>query len=420
MSVIRLSGEETCGILQTLCARNVFPPHEQRLTRLFDTAGTLVDDVMVAFHPGPASYTGEDLAEISCHGNPLIVDAICRAIRATGRARLAERGEFTRRAYVSGKLDLAQAEAVQACIAARGTSGLDMARSLLDGQLSAEITAITARLKQLLADLEASFITEDAEYDELALDRELADLTRQTDALLKDSALAPTLMEGIHTVIAGRPNAGKSSLFNAILGSERAIVHEEAGTTRDVLREHLRLGALDFVFYDTAGIHETASGPEGLGIRRSMEALEQCDLALYVVDASTPLLPEEQDWLTKAPRTIVVFNKRDLCPEATDLPGHTTVRVSALTGEGLTDLTRAMEETFPSATPRVFLERHRVLLNRSRKALQRAREGLMNGMPADICSMDLQEATASMDAVMGQGLTDDILDMVFATFCVGK
>ncbi len=225
---------------------------------------------MIVFHPGPNSYTGEDLAEISCHGNPLVVERIMGTISLTGLARLAHKGEFTRRAFLNHKMDLVQAEAVGALIGSSSPAGCEMAHALLKGELSGRIKAMIEAILVLLADIEASFITEDECIGHDVLLEELTHITSQISGLLKDARQAKGIYEGIVTTIAGLPNVGKSSLFNAILGYNRAIVHHEEGTTRDVLREHLNLGGIDFVFHDTAGIRETTSGPERIGVEKTI------------------------------------------------------------------------------------------------------------------------------------------------------
>ncbi len=302
----------THGIIITISPSHKLSPHTQSLELIKDSKGIIIDQTMIVFHPGPDSYTGEDLAEISCHGNPLVVERIMEAISSTGLARLAHKGEFTRRAFLNHKMDLVQAEAVGALIDSSSPAGCDMAHALLKGELSGQIKSMIEIIMGILTDIEASFITEDESIRQDVLLERLTEITSQISGLLKDATEAKGIYEGIVTTIAGLPNVGKSSLFNAILGYDRAIVHHEEGTTRDVLREHLNLGGIDFVFHDTAGIRETTSGPEQIGVEKTIETLKSSNLVLYVVDARQGIKPHERQWLDLADKTIVVMNKKDL------------------------------------------------------------------------------------------------------------
>lgn len=419
LSTIRLSGPETLSVLHALTGRDVWPPHTQRPALIQDAAGVL-DQAMVVFHPGPHSYTGEDVSEISCHGNPLIVRALLDAIQATGLACPAGRGEFTRRAFLNGKLDLAQAEAVGALIEARSLSGVQMAGNLLAGGLSDALREILAGMQAILADIEASFLIEDGEFDVIDARERTAALIVPLEEYLRNTAAAPALFKGITTIIAGLPNAGKSSLFNALLGFERAIVHEEAGTTRDIITEHVLLSGIDFIFHDTAGIRETSTGPEKIGIDRTLAAIRAADLVLYVVDARCGFQPEEHRWLVPG-KTIIALNKIDLDPVGSlDIPGYPVVRISAKTGSGITDLIQAMQHVFPQELPAVFLERHLALLQRAKDAMQAVAAALEDASALDVLTLDLREAIRAIRTILGEETRADILDMIFATFCVGK
>jgi len=386
-----------------------------------DSQGRDVEKAMVVFHPAPRSYTGEDVSEISCHGNPLIVGRIMGLIRDTGLARRAEKGEFTRRAFLNGKLDLAQAEAVGALIEARSESGVEMAKTLLQGGLSRELESIAAALQGVLSEIEASFILEDVQSSPDSLALPVEQVASDIEDLLRGAENASRLYTGVITTIAGLPNAGKSSLFNAILGYPRAIVHEEEGTTRDILREHLTVSGIDFVFHDTAGIRTASSGPEEIGIRNTMEMLQKSHLVLYVVDATAGLSPGEEEWLRLGEKTITVMNKADLVEERPpQAGGDGAVWVSAKYGSGLDDLFAAMTARFPQDLPRIFLERHAYLLSRARESLMQFLSSARQGVTPDALAIDLGSALENIREITGEGVHGDILDRIFERFCVGK
>lgn len=376
---------------------------------------------MIVLHPCPNSYTGEDLAEISCHGNPLVVDRILDLIAASGLARLAHKGEFTRRAFLNGKIDLMQAEAVGALIGSSSAAGCDLARSLLQGGLSGQVHALREGITGILAEIEASFITEDLGPDGPAILERILPLASSIDSLLQDAQDSSRIYKGIVTTIAGLPNVGKSSLFNAIIGYDRAIVHHEEGTTRDVLREHLRLDGIDFIFHDTAGIRETSSGPEQLGVEKTLQALQASDLLLYVVDAREGVRPNERQWLNLSDRTIVVMNKTDLVTGSiTPDPYHPSVPVSAKLGKGIDGLMSAMSRSFLHGRNTVFLDRHAYLLRQASASLESCMKAIEGGLAPDALAIDLRQAAGCLSQMTGESLDEDILEDIFSRFCIGK
>jgi tRNA modification GTPase len=381
----------------------------------------VIERAMVVFHPGPRSYTGEDVAEISCHGNPLLVNEILEAIRRTSLARIADRGEFTKRAYMNGKMDLAQAEAVGALVDAKSTAGIEMANRVLAGELSLRMKETGNDLIGILSEIEASFIIDEVEVENTSVVRALEPLICRLDALLESAQKASHLYSGIVTTIAGLPNAGKSSLFNAILGYDRAIVHQEGGTTRDILREHITVSGIDFIFHDTAGVRETSSGPEQLGIEKTIETLKRSHLVLYVVDASRGLSPEEEQWLSLGERTIVVMNKTDLLgPEIRGDTEGDAVWVSAKFKEGIGGLMDKMTSLYSRHTPHVFLERHVNLLLKAREHLANCRQAAYELMTPDALTIDLKGALRCIRGITGEDVSQDMLDDIFSKFCVGK
>lgn len=376
---------------------------------------------MAVFHPAPHSYTGENLAEISCHGNPLIVEEVLDIIGSTHLARLAEKGEFTKRAFINGKIDLAQAEAVGAIISAGSSAGIEMASSLLDGNLSSTVREICDCLLSIIAEIEASFVTDDMDVDNESITKVLNPIIDQIGSLLENQDAAPGLFSGISTTIAGLPNAGKSSLFNAILGYPRAIVHAQGGTTRDIIREHVSMNGIDFIFHDTAGIRNTSSGPEKIGIDMTIKKLEESDLVLYVVDARKGLLSDEHRWLNLGKKTIIVMNKIDLLEDGTpSKPEKNTAWISAKYNKGIDSLIKIMTETFPLNPPKVFIQRHAFLLEKALGSLKLARKSAQAGMTEDVITIDLNDAVKSLRQIIGKEVDEDILGRIFSQFCVGK
>jgi len=380
-----------------------------------------MDQAMAVYHPCPHSYTGEDSAEIHCHGNPVVVERLLNVIGSTHLARCAEKGEFTKRAFLNAKIDLLQAEAVGALISAGCAAGTEMAGSILDGGLSRDVLAISDALTHVLAEIEVSFINEDMDLNSTSVLVALSPLIEQIDELLKGQDTATNLYNGISTTIAGLPNAGKSSLFNAILGYPRAIVHAEGGTTRDIIRERVTISGIDFIFHDTAGIRETSSGPERIGVEKTIENLRASDIVLYVVDARKGLQPDENRWLDLGKKTIIIMNKIDLL-DSDNMHGNTqdTVWISAKHHTGIDKLTSVMTEQFSSGLPRIFIPRHAYLLGKARDLLKQASESIESGLTVDCVSIDLKSAVHSLEELVGKEADDDILHTIFSQFCVGK
>jgi tRNA modification GTPase len=420
ISIVRITGSETLEILRLITGMNEWPPHFQKMTGIKDPQKNLIDTVMAVFHPGPISYTGEDTAEISCHGNPLLVKTITDTIIVTGLALPAERGEFTLRAYKNGKIDIAQAEAISALIDAKSYCGIEMAKSLMSGELSSCITSIKNDLEQIYADFEAAFILDELESDDTMLLQKIDQAITALEGYTSSYNHSRYAYSGIRTAIAGLPNAGKSSLFNAILGYDRAIVHEEEGTTRDVIKEHLEFDNLDFVFFDTAGLREAVKGPEAAGIEMTKQAMENADMVLYVIDSEKGITERDMKWLSNENNTIAVFNKSDLCSEVAEMPGDIlSVSVSAKYNIGIDRLLVAMRNQFPQGLPRLFIERHGVLINRALDALNAFKEGAFAITP-DASITDLKEAIIALKSILGEELSQDILDDIFSRFCIGK
>jgi tRNA modification GTPase len=402
------------------------------------------DQVVVTFFPGPASYTGEDVVEIAAHGSPVVLAGIVDRAVACG-ARIAEPGEFTLRAFLHGKLDLVQAEAVADLVDAVTPLQARCAFDQLEGTLTQAIARIEQAVFDVTARLEASLDFPDEGYHFTDPGEAAATLTRaaaEIDRLLEQRARGRLVREGAEVVIAGRPNVGKSSLFNALLHASRAIVTDVPGTTRDLLTERVELGGLLMTLVDTAGLHEATDAVEREGVTRTRRALEVADLVLVVLDASRPLHDTDRALLAQvaARPHVVVANKADL-PRAwrdidrVEMPtpaaatatcdrGH-PLPVSATSGEGLDALVSALVSALSGGEerrdpPLVTNVRHMRQLEQARAALARAIGQLEARAPEELALADLLDASRALQEVTGQRTTDDLLRQIFERFCIGK
>jgi tRNA modification GTPase len=443
IGVIRVSGPASEGI-----ARRLFRPprplasflshHLYHGDIVAPETGAVLDDVLVAFLRGPHTYTGEDTFEISCHGGPLILRTVLAEVFRAG-ARPAERGEFTKRAFLNGRLDLSQAEAVLDLITAKTPEGLSAAVHCLKGRLSGRIETIRDAVIDLLAGIEAAI---DFTEDDGVVERSGADLP-EFQALIDDlHALAATYLrgritrEGIGVVIAGRPNVGKSSLLNRLLGVKRAIVTPVPGTTRDFIEEVVNIGGIPVRLTDTAGIRLPENAIEKEGIDLVWERLDTADAVLVLLDGSMSLTSEDHELLAKmrAKPMLPVINKSDL-PQRLDegmlqclLPETTppAIRISAKYGDGIDCLTAAIRDmvlvTPAEETTGIMIAdiRHKVALERAAECLVRAREGLHEGRPPELTALEVREALDSLGEITGRTTSEEVLDRIFANFCVGK
>lgn len=439
LAVIRISGAQSLEVLARVLRR----PSGHEFTRewehrrlyhahVVDGAGQRVDDVMVAVMRAPESYTGEDVVEVSCHGGTAVVRRVLDVLFANG-ARPAEAGEYTRRAFLNGKLDLIQAEAVADLIHARSEIQRVAAERQLAGELSRRIDRLADDMLLLLGDLEARIDFMEEGIDALDVPDTLSRLGRQRsdlDGLLASAPVSRLLRDGIRVVIAGPVNAGKSSLFNRLLGESRAIVTEVPGTTRDVLRETLLIDGVPFVLHDTAGLREGVNDPvEELGMGRTSDAMQRADVVLFVVDGSAPGALEDGARRVlaglDAARSIVLINKTDL-PSA---PNGTIdgVRVSALTGEGLDALRSALVEKTGSARL-AGMARDRAVLNARLVTLleeARVQVGELEAMvtraePLELVAHRARQVLEHYEEATGRRYHDGLLDAIFSRFCIGK
>jgi len=402
-----------------------FESHVQHLGQVVDQAGRVVDQVLISIHRAPESYTGEDLVEISCHGGMLVTTKVLDACLRVG-ARPARPGEFTERAFLNGKMDLTQAEAVIDLIRAKTDLALRSATEQLTGRLGSEMNLIRGALVDLLAQLNASidFPEEGIEADDKEkLQTRLAWITGKISALLASWDQGRILREGLRVVIYGATNAGKSSLLNCLLGYERVIVSESHGTTRDTIEETINLRGLPIRLLDTAGLRRSTRKIEREGIARTKKSLQAADLLLHIADRNAPK-PAHFDQRTRNGNEILVLNKSDL-PENTDWKNFEAVRISCATGEGLTELkneilSRISKENLQPESPVTINTRQRDCLRRALEACNLADSAMKKGFAPEYVTVDLNDAVRAIGEVVGDVGVEQILDSVFSQFCIGK
>jgi tRNA modification GTPase len=439
LAVIRISGSRALMIADASfkpIGRSALKPsaapthtiHYGRIVRL----GRSVDEVMVAVMRGPRTLTREDVVEITCHGGLLPAKLVLDTVLESG-ARMAEPGEFTRRAFLNGRIDLAQAEAVADLIHARTELALAAANEQLAGKLSQRINLLRDEMLKTLAHVEAhiDFPDEDIAPDtRKQLIARLESGAQFMDELLRTSNEGQILRRGIRAAIIGRPNAGKSSLLNQLLGHDRAIVSPIPGTTRDTIEETANIRGLPVVFVDTAGLREAGDEIEVEGIRRSRETLARADLVLHVLDGSEALTEADKKHLGEfeAKKRILVRNKIDL-PARLDLPAGekaTVVEICCLSGKGIESLKDAIKELVWAGEIRAEMlqvminSRHQDALTRARAATERTIEALTANQTLELAAMDLRIATNAVGEIVGKTTTEDLLDSIFSQFCIGK
>ena len=428
MGVVRLSGSEARGISEKILrfrAGHEWSPWAVALAELIDDSGAAVDQVVVAYFAAPRSYTAEDLVEISCHGSPVVLRFCLERACAAG-ARLAEPGEFTLRAYLNGRIDLPQAEAVRDLIEATTLYQARVAAQQVEGSVSKRIRPAKEQLVELIALLEAGidFAEDDisvAPAEEIL--RRLRPIEQALAALASTFDYGKLVHSGITLAIVGRPNVGKSSLFNRLLEQDRAIVTDIPGTTRDLVSELAAIHGIPVKFVDTAGIRSGQDLVETLGIERSYQAMAEADVTLLVLDLAAPIHPDDRALMERAQRQgrwILVGNKADL-PRGAE-PAADFIAVSALTGEGIE---RLRERIAPMASVEqdsgfITSIRHEQLLRESMEALAQARKATEFGIPHEMLLLDLYAALRPLDAITGATTADDILNRIFSTFCIGK
>jgi tRNA modification GTPase len=432
LGIVRLSGARSREIAQSVL--RLSQPAEWRswqahLSHLTDAEGHVIDEVVATFFPAPRSYTAEDVIEIACHGSPVVLrHAVERALHAG--ARLADPGEFTLRAYVNGRIDLPQAEAVRDLIEATTLYQARIAAQQVAGSVSRRIAPLKDQLVELIALLEAGidFAEDDVSVASAAQIQQRLDPIEQGVRQLAASFQYGQMVQGGFTLaIVGRPNVGKSSLFNRLLEQDRAIVTEIPGTTRDVVSETAAIGGIPVKLLDTAGIRQSTELVESLGIGRTYQAMADADLTLVVIDLSRPMTPEDCELIERAGgqgRYLMAGNKCDLPPQAQLPPGG--ISVSAVTGHGITELREAVLESvapkgaWEQETGFITSLRHEQLLRECGDYLAKARAAVETATPHEMLLLDLYAALQPLDAITGATTADDILNRIFSTFCIGK
>jgi tRNA modification GTPase len=433
LAVVRVSGPLCAELAQAIFEEKLEPRVATHLP-YHDAAGMVVDDVLVTFFVGPRSYTGEDVLEVSCHGNPTISQLIVDDLFKRG-CRPAEAGEFTRRAFLNGQLDLSQAEAVMDLIHARSARAVAAANQQLRGSLGQHLERITEELLLALARVEAyiDFPEEDLPEEDRAVVRDLlASVLRGTERLLATHRYGDLLRDGIKTVILGEPNAGKSSLMNALLGRDRALVSNQPGTTRDYLEEAVMVGPHWLRLIDTAGLNPEPGEIERQGIAKTYERVNEADLVLLVLDATHPAppLPPELAASLTPERTRVLLNKVDLLadqPAVAQAPeGFTALPLSALHQTGMAELEAEIVAWADALAPGDETEtiainaRHADALRRAIDGLKSASNHLEQNGPTELLASDLRSTLDALGEIAGRIDNEEVLDRLFATFCIGK
>ena len=434
IAIVRLSGEKAEAILRRMFVpaawKGEYESHRMMYGHAVASDGEALDEVMAVLMRAPRTYTREDVAEIHCHGGGVCASAVLDRALELG-ARMAQPGEFTRRAFMNGRIDLSRAEAVMQLIGANAQAAARASLRQLDGGVSGFVRQVSDRLTDLLAAIEAATDFPDEVDEDVVSERitsELCDIVSDIRSKC-DARRARLLREGASIVLAGRPNVGKSSLMNALLNQERAIVTDIPGTTRDVLTERITIGGVVAELSDTAGRRDTSDPIERIGVDRAIRATEGADVLLIVIDAAESLTPEDADLLRDADaRAVVCLNKSDLTPVVTramigDMTSAAILELSAQTGAGIQPLIDEIARRIASDAEQdglLMAQRHIELARDAANALQSAIDAIGSGMPLDTAAIDLREAMSALAQITGEDVTEEVIDRVFSTFCVGK
>lgn len=435
IGIIRISGDNALKVLQKVFkAKNKgeIKPYTIRFGYIIDENKEKLDQVLVSYFKAPKSYTGEDVVEINCHGGNISTREILEIVLKNG-AKLAEPGEFTKRAFLNGKLDLTQAEAVIELINSKSDKESKASYKQLEGILGEKIQEIKKGIVDLLVDIEANI--DYPEYDIEEVRREkiqniLSENIEKLEKLEKSFESGKILREGVSTAIVGKPNVGKSSLLNRLVKEDRAIVTEIAGTTRDTIEEYITIRGIPLKLVDTAGIHETSDIVESIGVNKSKKALEEAELVLLMLDATKELTKEDQDLLeaTKNKNRIILINKIDAGKKINKdiLKSSRVIEISTKTLEGLEELEKTIEEMFNVSKINIENDivitnvRHKNLIHNARKEIENAVVSIKNGLPIDMLSIDLQDALQNLGEITGESISEEVVKGIFAKFCVGK
>ncbi len=441
IGIVRISGEDAKRILEKIFVQSQgkaeFKPRVMHYGYIRDDfSGELIDEVMAVYFKAPFSYTAEDVVEIQCHGSMVSLRKILSLVLKNG-ARMAEPGEFTKRAFLNGRLDLSQAEAVIDLIRAKSDKTFDVALSQLEGNFSKEIREIRAELMDCLVDITVNIDYPDEDIEQLTFEKLIAALgsvRSKIEDLLRTSDTGRIISEGLKVSIIGKPNVGKSSLMNALLNETRAIVTEVPGTTRDTIEEMITIRGIPIRLTDTAGIHETDDVVEKIGIEKSKEAFNNADLVILMIDTSRPLDDEDISIIEHigGRKVIAVMNKNDLPSEfasaeiAKLLPDAPIIEASVTGGQGIEEIENIIEELVyggkvkQNESTMITNVRHKRLLEEASQSIADAIAGAEERQPLELIEIDANAAYESLGMIIGEAVEEDIINEVFARFCLGK
>ncbi len=438
IGVIRLSGDESIALTRRLLRNGDqmgFTPNHTSFHHLINPeTGATIDDVIITFFKAPHSFTGEDVVEISCHGSPVVLSETLRLLTSFG-AELAQPGEFSLRAFLNQRIDLTQAEAIKDLIHAQTTHQARIAARQLRGELSKQLQPVKEGLTELIVHFESSveFVEDDLDSLNVALFLQRIDqYIEKLSQLASSYRMGRLIRSGIKLALIGQPNVGKSSLFNALLGRDRAIVTHLPGTTRDTLNEPFAINGIPIDLIDTAGIRETEDFVERIGVERTMTAISEADFIIAVIESNSTLPGEEIELIKQFPVNLYTINKSDLgitLPEAAMewlSARGSVVKVSALTGEGIDELKRTIHKQIGAESQThiedaiITNERHYSALEQALDALQQAKRDLNAGLTEEVALANLHQALRSLGVITGETLIADIIHQIFSTFCIGK
>lgn len=441
ISIIRISGKDSLNIIRKIFVSNSkIMPNNIIYGKIVEN-GKVVDTVLVSYFKNPKSYTGEDVCEINCHGGVQITREILQLVLANG-ARLAEPGEFSKRAFLNGKMDLTKAEAVINLINSKNTTQARIAANNLEGDLYKKIKEVREELIELMAHIEVSVDYPEYDYDEVENDNVISLLNKkiiEINNILSTYEQGKYIKDGVNVVILGKPNVGKSSLLNTLSRSQKAIVTEIPGTTRDVIEERINIGNIILNLSDTAGIRKTDDFVEKIGVKRSIEKIDEADLVIYLLNVESDIDDEDKEILSKIQnkgiKLITVINKIDkgqklkfdsILDELKRFDVNEVIKMSVLNNEGIDELKNKIEEIFNTNDLDfeneliITNERHRDLLNKSKEYLEIAKKEIEDNEPIDIVSIVIKNATKSLGEIIGADVNQDIVNKIFEKFCLGK
>lgn len=441
ISIIRISGKDSLNIIRKIFVSNSkIMPNNIIYGKIVEN-GKVVDTVLVSYFKNPKSYTGEDVCEINCHGGVQITREILQLVLENG-ARLAEPGEFSKRAFLNGKMDLTKAEAVINLINSKNTTQARIAANNLEGDLYKKIKEVREELIELMAHIEVSVDYPEYDYDEVENDNVISLLNKkiiEINNILSTYEQGKYIKSGVNVVILGKPNVGKSSLLNTLSRSQKAIVTEIPGTTRDVIEERINIGNIILNLSDTAGIRKTDDFVEKIGVKRSIEKIDEADLVIYLLNVESDIDDEDKEILSKIQnkgiKLITVINKIDkeqklkfdsILNELKQFGVNEVIKMSVLNNEGIDELKNKIEEIFNTNDLDfeneliITNERHRDLLNKSKEYLEVAKKEIEDNEPIDIVSIVIKNATKSLGEIIGADVNQDIVNKIFEKFCLGK